>query len=81
GFSGLFAQQRNLFNPRFWMMLRDLLRFYRETPAHAGKLGLLARGEFLEREGYGRAFRDDHLLPMAAAIWSAPASALLEYPA
>ncbi|WP_244642928.1 NAD(P)/FAD-dependent oxidoreductase [Phyllobacterium sp. 628] len=81
GFSGLFAQQKNLFNPRFWMMLRDLLRFYRETPAHAGKLGLLALGEFLEREGYGRAFRDDHLLPMAAAIWSAPASTLLDYPA
>jgi predicted NAD/FAD-binding protein len=81
GFSGLFAQQRNLFNPRFWMMLRDLLRFYRETPSHAGKLGLLALGEFLEREGYGRAFRDDHLLPMAAAIWSAPASSLLDYPA
>lgn len=81
GFSGLFAQQRNLFNPRFWMMLRDLLRFYRDTPSHAGKLGLIGLGEFLEREGYGAAFRDDHLLPMAAAIWSAPASTLLEYPA
>lgn len=81
GFSGLFAQQRNLFNPRFWIMLRDLLRFYRDTPSHAGKLGLIGLGEFLEREGYGAAFRDDHLLPMAAAIWSAPASTLLEYPA
>ncbi|SDP86394.1 hypothetical protein SAMN05428967_3963 [Phyllobacterium sp. YR620] len=81
GFSGLFAQQRNLVNPRFWLMLRDLLRFYRETPAHAGKLGLIALGDFLKREGYGRAFRDDHLLPMASAIWSAPAASLLDYPA
>ncbi|SFJ22249.1 hypothetical protein SAMN04515648_3080 [Phyllobacterium sp. CL33Tsu] len=81
GFSGLFAQQRNLVNPRFWLMLRDILRFYRETPAHAGKLGLIALGDFLEREGYGRAFRDDHLLPMASAIWSAPAASLLDYPA
>lgn len=81
GFSGLFAQQRNLFNPRFWMMLRDLLRFYRNTPSHAGKLGLIGLGEFLQREGYGNAFREDHLLPMAAAIWSAPASTLLDYPA
>ena len=72
GLSGLFAQPRNLINLRFWMMLRDLVRFYRETPSHAGKLGLIGLGEFLEREGYGRAFRDDHLLPMAAAIWSAP---------
>ncbi|WP_457299826.1 NAD(P)/FAD-dependent oxidoreductase [Phyllobacterium sp. P5_D12] len=81
GLSGLFAQPRNLINLRFWMMLRDLVRFYRETPSHAGKLGLIGLGEFLEREGYGRAFRDDHLLPMAAAIWSAPASTLLDYPA
>lgn len=81
GLSGLFAQPRNLVNLRFWMMLRDLVRFYRETPSHAGKLGLIGLGEFLEREGYGRAFRDDHLLPMAAAIWSAPAATLLDYPA
>ncbi|HSI41276.1 MAG TPA: FAD-dependent oxidoreductase [Xanthobacteraceae bacterium] len=78
---GLFAQRSNLFNPRFWSMLRDLLRFYREAPAHAGKLGLASLGDYLAREGYGRAFRDDHLLPMAAAIWSAPAQALLDYPA
>ncbi len=30
--SGLFAQKRNLFRPRFWSMLRDLHRFYREAP-------------------------------------------------
>ncbi len=29
---GLFAQKRNLVRPRFWAMLRDLLRFYREAP-------------------------------------------------
>lgn len=77
----LFAQRANLFRPRFWSMLRDLLRFYREAPAHAGKLGLATLGEFLVEYRYGRAFRDDHLLPMAAAIWSAPAHAILDYPA
>ncbi len=78
---GLFAQRKNLLSFRFWSMLRDLVRFYREAPAHAGKLGLTTLGEYLEREGYGRAFTDDHLLPMAAAIWSAPAKTLLDYPA
>ena len=78
---GLFAQRRNLLNPRFWVMLRDLLRFYREAPAHAGRLGLTTLGEFLTEQGYGRAFRDDHLLPMAAAIWSAPPQVMLDYPA
>jgi uncharacterized protein len=78
---GLFAQKRNLINPRFWSMLRDLVRFYREAPAHAGKLGLATLGEFLAEHRYGKAFRDDHLLPMAAAIWSAPTPAILDYPA
>lgn len=78
---GLFAQRKNLFSPRFWSMLRDLLRFYREAPAHAGKLGLATLGEFLALHRYGQAFRDDHLLPMAAAIWSAPALSILDYPA
>lgn len=80
-FRGLFAQRRNLVSPRFWSMLHDLFRFYREAPAHAGKLGLATLGEFLARHRYGRAFRDDHLLPMAAAIWSAPTPAILDYPA
>ena len=78
---GLFAQRRNLFSPRFWSMLHDLFRFYREAPAHAGKLGLATLGEFLAEHRYGRAFRDDHLLPMAAAIWSVPTPAILDYPA
>lgn len=81
GLKGLFAQRRNMLSPRFWSMLRDLIRFYREAPAHAGKLGLATLGEFLASGKYGPAFRDDHLLPMAAAIWSAPCHSILDYPA
>ena len=76
---GLFAQKINLLRPRFWSMLLDLVRFYREAPAADAKN--LTLGAFLERHRFGRAFRDDHLLPMAAAIWSAPAAALLDHPA
>ncbi|MEP7029979.1 MAG: FAD-dependent oxidoreductase [Pseudolabrys sp.] len=78
----VFAQKRNLFNPRFWSMLRDLRRFYRNAPADMRRLGSQATlGDYLKVGGYGEAFRDDHLLPMAAAIWSAPAQAMLDYPA
>ena len=78
---GLFAQRSNLVSPRFLGMIRDLLRFYREAPGKLAGLETLSLGAFLERDGYGRAFRDDHLLPMAAAIWSAPAKTLLDFPA
>ena len=77
----LFAQPSNLFSRRFWSMLRNLVRFYREAGAQMGSFGEMTLGQMLEQGRYGDAFRDDHLLPMAAAIWSAPAQLLLDYPA
>ena len=73
--SGLFAQTRNLFRPRFWGMLRDLLRFYRAAPGDLARLeaGTDSLDDYLRAGGYGAAVRDDHLLPMSAAIWSCPA--------
>ncbi|TKA32735.1 hypothetical protein B0A50_00960 [Salinomyces thailandicus] len=39
-------------------------------------------GEYLDREGYSQAFRDDYLIPMTAAVWStSPDKASLEFPA
>jgi uncharacterized protein len=83
GFSGLFAQKRNMLRPRFWSMLADLHRFYREAPTDVTLLDQLHTtiGDYLDKNAYGRAFRDDHLLPMAGAIWSAPPDAMLAYPA
>ncbi|MGN6571377.1 MAG: NAD(P)/FAD-dependent oxidoreductase, partial [Pseudolabrys sp.] len=78
---GLFAQRRNLLRPRFMSMLRDLLRFYREAPAANLTDPSVTLGDYLDAGGYGEAFCRDHLLPMAAAIWSAPPEAMLAYPA
>jgi uncharacterized protein len=77
---GLFAQRGNLARPRFWSMLADLLRFYRSAPRATG-LGLITLDEYLHAGRYGAAFRDDHLYPMAAAIWSTPAAEIGNYPA
>ena len=80
GLRGLFAQPANLARPRFWSMLRDLVRFYRQAPADAARFGMQPLDSYLDARGYGRAFRDDHLYPMAAAIWSAPAARIGDYP-
>ena len=78
----LFCQRRNLASPRFWGMLRDLARFYREAPALLDGEGPgPTLGEYLAAGGYGAAFRDLHLVPMASALWSSPAAAILEFPA
>src|SRR5690606_10509013 len=80
--SGLFAQRRNVASPRFWSMLRDLVRFYRAAPQDVRSIGQAASlDEYLDSAGYGRAFREDHLYPMAAAIWSTPAVEIGNYPA
>lgn len=77
----LFCQRRNLLSPRFLGMVRDLLRFYRQAAEvledeHADP----TLEEYLRARGYGDAFRDDHLVPMAAALWSCPAEQILSFP-
>ncbi|WP_439815656.1 NAD(P)/FAD-dependent oxidoreductase [Zavarzinia sp. CC-PAN008] len=84
----LFGQRRNLLRPRFWRMLRDILRFSREGLALAGPDGSaadaavldLSLGEYLDREGYSQAFISDHILPISAAIWSTAPEAVRAYP-
>lgn len=79
---GLFCQPRNLVSPRFWRMLADLRRFYREAPAllDEGSDGPTL-GEYLDEHRYSHAFADDHLLPMASALWSSPSSQIMKFPA
>ena len=81
--AGLFAQRRNLLRPRFLRMVRDVLRFYRTAPGHISALWdtLEPLGSYLDRNGYSEAFQHDHLLPMAAAIWSTPCAEMRDHPA
>lgn len=80
--NGLFAQRRNLVRPAFYRMLLDILRFNRRAAEllESDEDGLTL-GEYAARCGYGRDFWDNYLIPMGAAIWSAPPSRMLEFPA
>lgn len=78
----LFCQRRNLLSPRFLGMVRDLTRFYREAPALLLQANdTTSLGEYLQQHRYGEAFRDEHLIPMASALWSSPPAQILEFPA
>jgi uncharacterized protein len=83
GISGVFGQPINLMRPRFWSMLADLLRFYQRAPLDVGLVEdeQTSLKDYLDKGKYGDAFRDDHLLPMASAIWSAAPTEMLSYPA
>ena len=78
----LFCQRRRLFSPRFLGMVRDLLRFYREAPRLLDTLGEgPSLGDYLAIHRYSEAFRDEHLIPMASALWSSPPTQILAFPA
>lgn len=78
----LFCQRRNLVSPRFHGMVRDIFRFYREAPALLEQDGEgPTLGDYLDAQGYGAMFRDDHLVPMASALWSSPSRQILAFPA
>jgi len=79
---GLFCQRRNLLSPRFWGMLRDLRRFYRQAPALLDLQDVgPTLGEYLREGRYGQAFIEQHLLPMASALWSSPTAEVMAFPA
>ncbi|KAH8687700.1 hypothetical protein BGZ60DRAFT_363932 [Tricladium varicosporioides] len=106
--SAVFAQRKNLFSPRVWRMIFDIIRFNqyaldllkfeeksegyinRNQNGNGAVNGNGVRhsqeqetiGEYLHREGYSDAFRDDYLIPMTAAVWStSPDKCSLEFPA
>ncbi len=79
----LFCQRRNIFSLKHWKMIKDILRFNKESVAEY-KAGLLdsteTLGQYLIRKGYSGAFRDFYLLPMGAAIWSSTLGGMLDFP-
>lgn len=78
----LFAQRRNLLRPSFYRMIRDILRFNRESPELLTQLEPgPSLGSYLDTHRYSSAFIDHYIVPMGAAIWSADHAAVLGFPA
>ncbi len=81
---GLFADRRNLVNPAFLGMLRDILRFNRKARSdyESGRIQAdVTLGNYLHQGGYGEMFRSRYIVPMASAIWSASTTRVLDFEA
>ncbi len=79
----LFAQRGNLLSWRFLTMVRDILRFNKESVADldAGRVSdSQTLGEYLERNRYSEAFKRQYLAAMGSAIWSANCATILDFP-
>jgi predicted NAD/FAD-binding protein len=79
----LFAQRKNILNPGFLRMIRDILRFNKSSiqDLESGNLPAdMTLGEYLKQNQYSDRFVDWYLIPMGSAIWSASLESMMEFP-
>jgi predicted NAD/FAD-binding protein len=68
----LFSQRLNFFRPSFHRLVKDILRFNKESKAAiaAGEIDAISLDQFITDKKLSAQFRENYLLPMVAAIWS-----------
>lgn len=79
--TSLFAQRRNLLNPAFWGLLKEIVRFNRlakRTLNDADANDTLQT--FLEQHRFSAFFARHYILPMGAAIWSSSLKEMRRFP-
>ncbi|MDN3616156.1 NAD(P)/FAD-dependent oxidoreductase [Vibrio gallaecicus] len=73
GINSLFAQRRNIFKPKFWKLISEIIKFNKlckqayEVNDFPENVTL---GDFLKSNSFSDFFSQHYILPMGAAIWS-----------
>jgi predicted NAD/FAD-binding protein len=81
--NSLFAQRSNLLSPKFWGMVRDILRFNREALNDLNQKRIasdMTLGDYLKSNAYSERFIQHYIVPMGAAIWSMSLNDMLSFP-
>ena len=81
--NSLFAQRSNIFSPGFLLMIKDILRFNKQTVAMLENDSVdegMTLGEFVKRYDYGERFVNHYIVPMGSAIWSASVDVMMDFP-
>ncbi|MCB1121979.1 MAG: FAD-dependent oxidoreductase, partial [Verrucomicrobiae bacterium] len=83
GLNTFFAQRRNALHPSQWMLLTEILRFFKVAESYltSGYDQTETLQAFLDQNRFKPVFIENYLLPMTAAIWSTPPGQMLDYPA
>lgn len=76
----LFAQRINLLRPRFWFMVKDIIRFNKEVRNAERNSDTRTIGQFLDAMKYSNLFKENYLLPMISAIWSMGLDSCMDFP-
>lgn len=80
-FPALFADLRNLVRPRYWEMLKDILKFNAGAVSTVANDPAMSLEDLLDTMDMGRWFRERYLLPISGAIWSTSTTDMLSFPA
>ncbi|GKV19106.1 hypothetical protein SLEP1_g29403 [Rubroshorea leprosula] len=88
GMSSLFAQKTNVFNPYFWNILREILKFKDDVLSY---LEVLENnpdidrnetlGQFVKARSYSELFQRAYLVPICGSIWSCPSEGVMGFSA
>ena len=78
----LFSQRRNLLSPKFYRLIRDILYFNKaaKKAIEEGVAENITLDTFVNQQSLSDIFKNNYLLPMAAAIWSCSMEQAGEFP-
>ena len=79
--NALFAQRKNLIIPTFYKMIKEILRFNKNSTYFLKDNEEISLGEYLDREAYSDFFKKYYILPMGSAIWSSDVKTMMTFPA
>jgi len=79
--NALFAQRKNLISLTFYKMIKEILRFNKNSTLMLKNNEEISLGEYLNREAYSDFFKKYYILPMGSAIWSSDIKTMMAFPA
>ena len=79
--NSLFCNKKNILNINFLKMIKDIISFYKSAPNFLrNNTEDISLGDFLDNYKVSDYFKNYHIIPMVAAIWSMPFSKAKDMP-
>ncbi|KAL3642073.1 hypothetical protein CASFOL_012888 [Castilleja foliolosa] len=88
GLSGLFAQKKNILNPYFWKMIKEVIKFKDDVLNYLEEFDNNpdidrneTLGHFVQSRGYSELFQKAYLIPICGSIWSCSSEGVMSFSA
>ena len=79
--SSIFSNKKNIINIHFLKMIREIISFYKTAPQLLNNdIQNTSLGDYLDQSNISEYFKNYHIIPMVAAIWSMPFSKAKDMP-